>query len=459
MRAWAAVRARRASHRTRPRARRPLVVLAVAAAVAMWATSASAGHINSVVIDGSINPVSSAHIQEVIKTSEGDGAVAVLIELDTPGGLVSATKDIIQAMLNAEVPIIVFVSPRGAWAASAGTYITLAAHVAAMAPGTTIGAASPVSGTGGGSGGRGEEDERSDVSLEKAEQVLMAFIESIAKERGRNVEWAIDAVRKAEAIPADEALELNVIDLIAQDRADLLRQVDGREVSVAGKSVVLDTEAVVVHVIEMSFITSVFNFLSSPDVAILLAMAGLLGLYVEFNNPGLMVPGIAGLVCLVLAGIAFQILPFDWVGLLLIVVGMGLIVAEAFTPAFGALFVSGIVCFLVGGSMVFDMPEVSDLSVSFWPVLVPISVAFAIVSGIVVFAVGRSNFREQTAGVSELVGLVGKTTTALDPEGKVFVRGEYWTAQSTEEIAAGQAVEVTEVEGMRLRVRRATSEA
>ena len=433
--------------------------LVIAVSALAWAMSASAGHINSVVIDGSINPVSSAHIQQVIKSSEGDGAVAVLIELDTPGGLVSSTKDIIQAMLNAEIPIIVFVSPRGAWAASAGTYITLAAHVAAMAPGTTIGAASPVSGSGGGSGDRGADDERSDVSLEKAEQVLMAFIESIAKERGRNVEWAISAVRKAEAIPADEALELNVIDLIAEDRADLLRLIHGREITIAGKSVELDTEDVAVHVIEMDFITSVFNFLSSPDIAILLAMAGMLGLYVEFNNPGLLFPGIAGAVCLVLAGIAFQILPFDWVGLLLLLVGMGLIAAEAFTPAFGALFASGLICFLVGGSMVFDMPEVNDLSVSFWPVLVPISVAFGIVSGIVVFAVGRSNFREQTAGVAELIGLVGKATTALDPEGKVFVRGEYWTAQSNEEIAAGQAIEVMEVEGMRLRVRRATADA
>jgi len=445
--------------KTPTRHRVKLIAFAVAGLVAAFSMPASAAHINSVVIDGSINPVSSSHIQQVIATSEGDGAIAVLIELDTPGGLVASTKDIIQAMLNAEVPIIVFVSPRGAWAASAGTYITLAAHVAAMAPGTTIGAASPVSGTGGESGNRGDEDERSDVSLEKAEQVLMAFIESIAKERGRNVEWAISAVRKAEAIPADEALELNVIDLIAEDRADLLRQIDGREISIAGESVVLDMEAVEVIVIEMDFITSVFNFLSSPDIAIMLAMAGLLGLYVEFNNPGLMFPGIAGVICLVLAGIAFQILPFDWVGLLLLLVGMGLIVAEAFTPAFGALFTSGIICFLVGGSMVFDMPEVNDLSVSFWPVLVPISVAFAIVSGIVVFAVGRSNFREQTAGVSELIGLVGKTTTVLDPEGKVFVRGEYWDAQSNEEIAAGQAVEVTEVKGMRLRVRRAIAGA
>jgi len=435
------------------------MALALTGVITVWATATSAGHINSVVIDGSINPVSSAHIQQVIETSEADGAVAVLIELDTPGGLVSSTKDIIQAMLNAEVPIIVFVSPRGAWAASAGTYITLAAHVAAMAPGTTIGAASPVSGTGGESGDRGEGDERSNVSLEKAEQVLMAFIESIAKERGRNVEWAINAVRKAEAIPADEALELNVIDLIAKDRADLLHLIDGREISLLGESVVLETATAEVIVMEMDFITSVFNFLSSPDIAIMLAMAGLLGLYVEFNNPGLVFPGIAGLICLVLAGIAFQILPFDWVGLLLLLVGMGLIAAEAFTPTFGVLFTSGIICFLVGGSMVFDMPEVNDLTVSFWPVLVPISIAFAIVSGIVVFAVGRSNFREQTAGVSELIGLVGKTTTPLDPDGKVFVRGEYWNAKSNEEIAAGQAVEVTEVEGMRLRVRRAITGA
>ncbi len=190
------------------------------------ALPAAAAHVNVIRVAGSINPASSDYIQNAIEASEADGATALLIELDTPGGLLASTKDIIQAILNARVPVIVFVSPRGAWAASAGTFITLAAHVAAMAPGTSIGAASPVS-AGGGGGDRGEDDERTDVALEKAEKFTMAFIESIAKERDRNVEWASRAVREAAAIPQDEALELGVIDLIADDRADLLAKIDG----------------------------------------------------------------------------------------------------------------------------------------------------------------------------------------------------------------------------------------
>jgi membrane-bound serine protease (ClpP class) len=427
-----------------------LVLLALIAA-----TPAAAGHVNVVTIAGSINPASSDHLQKAIAQSETEGAVALLIELDTPGGLLSSTKDIIQAMLNARVPVVVFVSPRGAWAASAGTFITLAAHVAAMAPGTSIGAASPVSVTGGG-GERDEDDQRRDVAAEKAEKFTTAFIESIAKERKRNVEWAMRSVREAEAIAQDEALELGVIDLVAQNRADLLKQLDGMEVIVDGESRRLEVAGAEVRVIEMAWLTRVFNFLASPDIAVLLAMAGLLGLYIEFNQPGTVLPGILGAGCLVLAAIAFQILPFSWVGLLLMLLGVGLLVLEIFVISYGLLFA--------------DVPELSDLTVSFWSVLVPITAAFALFGGLVVFAVGRTFRRKQTAGVSELIGMIGTSQTALAPEGRVFLRGEYWTASADEEvflrgeywtasadeeIPAGERVEVVAVEGMRLRVRRA----
>jgi membrane-bound serine protease (ClpP class) len=416
--------------------------------------AAGAGHINVVTISGSINPASSDYLQNAIEQSETDGAVAVLLELDTPGGLLASTKDIIQAMLNAEVPIVVFVSPQGAWAASAGTFITLAGHVAAMAPGTSIGAASPVSATGGG----GEEDEKSrrrNASEEKAEKFTTAFIESIAKQRKRNVEWAMRAVREAEAITQDKALELGVIDLVATDRADLLRQLEGREVEIAGKTRRLEVASAEIRSIEMTAVTRFFNFLASPDVAVLLVMAGLLGLYIEFQQPGMIVPGVAGVICLVIAAIAFQILPFSWIGLLLMLLGLGLVATEVFVQTFGILFAAGIACFLLGGSLLFDLPEVSDLTVSFWSVLVPSVAGFALFAAVAVFAVGRTLLRAQTTGVSEMLGLVGRSATALAPEGKVFVRGEYWTAQADEEIPAGARVEVTAVEGMRLRVRRA----
>jgi membrane-bound serine protease (ClpP class) len=419
--------------------------------------AAAASHVNVVVVDGSINPASSDHIQQAIALSEEDGAAALLIELDTPGGLLAATKDIVQAMLNARVPVIVYVAPRGAWAASAGAFITLAGHVAAMSPGTSIGAASPVSATGSG-GERGENNERKDVGAEKAEKFTTAFIESIAAERERNVEWAAKAVREAEAVTADEALELGVIDVVASNRADLFEQIEGREVKVDGAPWVLEVVGAEERPIEMDLLTRLFNFLASPDVAVLLALAGMLGLYIEFNQPGMLVPGIVGAICLVLAAIAFQILPFSWVGLLIMLLGLGLIVAEIFVTSFGLLFAGGLACLLLGGSMLFDLPEYSDLTVSFWSVLVPLVVAFAFFAGLVILLVGRAMLRGQTAGVDELIGLVGKAATDLSPDGRVFVRGEYWNSRADEMIEKGQSVEVLEVEGMRLRVRRAGSD-
>ncbi len=422
----------------------------------MFGAASASAHVNVIIIDGSINPASSDFVQNAIRQSESEQAQALLIELDTPGGLLSSTKDIIQAMLNADVPIIVFVAPKGAWAASAGTFITLAGHVAAMAPGTSIGAASPISVTGSG-GSRGEDNEREDVSAEKAEKFTMAFMESIARERDRNVEWAVSAVREAEAIAQDKALELGVIDYIANDRRDLLRQIDGLEIEFDNSKVILDVAEAEIRVIEMTQMTKLFSFLASPDVAMLLVMAGLLGLYIEFQQPGMLVPGIAGAACLVLAAFAFQILPFSWLGLALILVGMGLLIAEMFFTSFGVLFTAGIVCFLVGGSMLFDLPEVSDLTISFWTVLVPVVSGFGLAVMTVLVIVSRSLFRKQTAGVDELLGMVGRAHNRLALDGKVFVRGEYWSASADQEIAAGERVEITAVEGMRLRVTKAKS--
>ena len=370
----------------------------------LWLPAAAdAAHVNIVTIDGSINPASSEHLMQAIAQSETDGAVAVVLELDTPGGLLAATKDMVQAMLNADVPVIVFVSPQGAWAASAGAFLTMAGHVAAMAPGTSIGAASPVSASGEG-GARDEEGERQDVGAEKAEKFTTAFIESIAKQRNRNVEWAAKAVREAEAITQDEALELNVIDVVAKDLDDLFTQVEGREVEVSSGMRTLELEGAERRRMEMSPLVRLFNFLASPDIAVLLAMGGMLCLYIEFNQPGMIIPGVVGLVCLVLAGIAFQILPFSWVGLLVLLLGVGLIGAELFVSAYGLLFAAGLACLLLGGTMVFDIPEASDLTVSFWPVLVPMVTAFALFGGIVVFLVGRTMLLRQTAGVDELIG-------------------------------------------------------
>jgi len=424
----------------------------------------AAPRVNLATVNGSINPASADYLIAAIEKSEQDGAAALLIEMDTPGGLVSSTKDIIQAMLNAEVPIIVYVSPRGAWAASAGTFITVAANVAAMAPGTSIGAAHPVPAMGGSppppERGSDEKAPTSDMGMQKAENLLAAYMETIAKKRNRNVEWVVEAVRTSVAIGEDEALEIGVIDMIAENRSELLASLDGRVVEIGdGSKVTLALADARVEPLEMTTVQGLFNFLSNPNVAVLLLMAGMLGLYVEFNNPGMIFPGAAGGVCLLLAGIAFQYIPFSWIGLILMLLGLALFVAEVFLPTYGILFACGIGAFLLGGTLVFDRPELSDLTVSFWQVLLPSVVAMSICVGVVVFAVGRSMLSGQIAGVNELIGLVGRSTTRLDPDGTVFVRGEFWSVDrddlDTDPIDSGEAVEVTAVEGMRLRVRRA----
>ncbi len=307
-----------------------------------------------------------------------------------------------------------------------------------------------------GIGTPGQEDEKArDVAAEKAENLLAAFIESIAKERERNVEWAVKAVRESVAIPADEALRLNVIDLVAENRAELLEKLEGRVVRLAGEERTLALAGAEVRMVEMSALTRFMHVLASPDLAVLLILAGLLGLYIEVTQPGLIVPGVAGAICLILGFIALQILPFSWLGLLLLFGGLALLMAEIFVTSYGALFSLGVICILLGGSMLFDVPAVSDLTVSFWTVLVPAVAGLALFAGIVVFGVGRSLGSRQTAGVHELIGLVGRAQTALEPGGTVFVRGEYWTARADEPVPAGERVEVVAVEGLNLRVRHA----
>lgn len=297
------------------------------------------------------------------------------------------------------------------------------------------------------------------LSMEKAENLLAAYAETIAKERNRNVEWVSKAVRDSVAVGAQEALELNVIDLVAEDREDLFAQLEGREVEVAGKPVTLSLSGAQVTALEMTLIQQVFDFVAHPNVALVLLLLGGLGLYIEANNPGLLFPGLAGLVCLLLAGIGFNLMPFSWVGLVLILLGLALFVAELFFTSFGALFAAGALSILLGGTMVFDRPEQSDLTVSFWSVLLPTVIGMTLFGGLVVFTVGRSMLLKPASGVDEIIGLVGNAASALDPKGKVFVRGEYWNVEAeggaAEPIAEGEPVEVVAVDGLTLRVRRA----
>lgn len=457
------------------------VLLQVLLAIPMLVATAvaSPGDLHIVKIDGSINPASADYLIGAIAAAEAANASAVLIEMDTPGGLVSSTQDIIQAMLNSSVPTIVYVTPRGATATSAGTFITLASHVAAMMPGTSIGAAHPVSLFGGspepaqapGSPGGGGGDEENatgapkDVVGQKMENYLAAYVESIAKQRDRNVEWAEQAVRNSVAVTAEEAVELNVIDLVVDSREELLAAIEGMIVEVDGDEHTMAVVGAKEVFVEKTLLQAIFDFLSDPNVATVLLAIGALGLYMEFQSPGLIVPGAVGVGAMILLGFALQILPFSWIGMLFMLLGIGLLIAELFVVSFGLLFAAGITCFLVGGTMVFDRPEASDLTVDFWQVLFPLALSLSLFGVLIAYTLGRTLFAQQTAGVDEMIGLVGSCESRIEAQsdaalgarrGKIFVRGEYWNCIADETIESGEPVEVVEVDGLTLRVRKAS---
>lgn len=415
-------------------------------------------------VEGTINPASTDYLVGAIEEAERANASLLLIELDTPGGILKSTQAIVQAMLAADVPIAVFVSPRGAWAASAGTFITMAAHIAAMAPGSSIGAAHPVNPYGsnerapteGQEAPKGEPAPPSDLDLEKAENFTISFIESIAEERGRNVEWAAKAVRDSVAVSAEEAVALNVVDLVAKDRDALLAQLDGRVVKLGDASVKLALKSATVRELEMGALARFLHTIWDPYYALLLLFAGGTLLWIEFSTPGVSVPGILGAACLIVAVVSLQVVPFSWLGLGLFVVGFALFAIELALGAYGLLFAAGIVCMLLGGSMLFDRPDASDLNVPFWTTVAPIVGGFGAFAIFVGVAVGRVLRKPSAIGVGELIGMRGVASTALTPSGSVSLRGELWSADAEAAIAQGDAVEVTAVEGMRLRVRRAT---
>jgi membrane-bound serine protease (ClpP class) len=411
-------------------------------------------------VKGTINPASADYLVSAIEQAEREEAALLIVELDTPGGILSAAQEIVQAILDADVPIAVFVSPRGAWAASAGAFITMAGHIAAMTPDSSIGAAHPVNPFGGNERGPAQDGEEgppppADLGLEKAENFTVSFIEAIARERGRNVEWAAKAVRESIAATAHEALELNVIDLVARDRAELLEQVDGRVVEITSGRVRLAVADAEPRELPMGLLARFLHAIWDPTIALMLLTAGGVLLWIEFSTPGVSVPGILGAICILVGAVSLSVVPFSWLGLLLFVGGLVLMGLELVTPAHGALFAAGVLAMLLGGSLVFDRPDASDLNVPFWSVVAPIVGSFAAFAGLVAFSVGRVLRRPSKLGEGELIGMRGVASTALTPSGTVALRGELWSADADGEIAQGESVEVTEIDGMRLRVRRA----
>jgi membrane-bound serine protease (ClpP class) len=417
----------------------PGVVVAIGLATAAWADAATVGRI---VVEGSINPAIASFVSESITRAEDEGAAALVIELDTPGGLLNSARTIVKDLLAAPVPVVVYVAPSGAGAGSAGVFITMAAHVAAMAPGTSIGAAHPV-------GGQGEDIKG--TMGEKVENFTASFSEAIARQRGRNVEWAVKAVRESVSVAADEAAKLKVVDLVARDLHELLTRIDGRSVDIGGEKRVLRVKDGDVRTYEMRLSQRVLAVLADPNVAYLLLMAGLLGLYVEFTNPGVLFPGVAGGICLLLALTAMQVLPVNYGALALIGLGVALLVAEAFLPTFGVVGVGGLVAFVLGSLFLFDAAG-EDVQVAR-------GIVFGAGGGLALFVllVGAFLARRRTMpgrlGVEGMVGALGTARDRLTPAGIVVIRGEYWTAEAEESVEAGQSIEVTGVDGLRLRVR------
>lgn len=432
-----------------------------------------------IVVDGPISPVSADYIQKNIEKAAEQKLDLIIIQLDTPGGLMTSTREIVKSILGSQVPVAVHVAPPGARAASAGVFITMSAHVAAMAPGTNIGAAHPVNIGGGnpfspkkeedkeekgegeegkpeGETGREGEGEKKPAETDEsvmAQKVIndtVAFAKSIAEKQGRNAEWAEKAVRESVSVTETEALELNVIDLIAEDVDDLLAAIDGRKVKISGEEVVLAVKGAEVMDRLMGFRHRILSSLSDPNIAYILMMLGIYGLFFELANPGVILPGVLGGIFLVLAFFSFQVLPINYAGFLLIMLAIVLFILEVKVVSYGMLSVGGAISLFLGSMMLFETGE-PYLKVSLSLILAfTLTTALFIVVGLTL--VIRSQSRKPTTGAEGMIGERGVATTDIKNAGKVRVRGEIWSASSKEPISIGDQVVVLGMDGMVLQV-------
>ncbi len=397
---------------------------------------------------GPVVPVTARYCERAIRHAERIGAAACIIELNTPGGLYTTTQELVTTILNAKVPVVVYVGPAGGWAGSAGTFITMAAHVAAMAPGSRIGAAHPV--------GIGPPEEQQSIPAEKITEDAAAWIRSIAQMRGRNAHAAELAVRQSRSYSDEEALRLRLIDLRARDLSDLLAKLDGRTVVLSGGArVTLKTRGAAVEEIPMKSVERLLLALSNPDLAYILMTLGMAGLLVEIYHPGLIFPGVAGGISLLLGLYSLGTLDAYWGGILLIVLAFALFIAEAFVPSHGALGAGGIVSFVIGSLILFSNgPPGMGVSISL--VIATAAILTALLA-LLVTAVVRGQKRSVATGSEALIGSTAVARTDLNPTGTVFVAGEIWNATSESgAIKAGEEVVITGIEGLRLKVRKKT---
>jgi len=433
-------------------------------------------------LEGPIGPASSRFVETVLETAEERGATVVILRMDTPGGLSDSMRDIIKAILQSPVPVATLVAPSGARAASAGTYILYASHVAAMAPGTNLGAATPVqigegmplpggerpgkepdkgsdsAEQGAGEDGAGDAPEAGeepaapsgDAMKRKVVNDAVAYIRGLAEMRGRNAEWAERAVREAASLPSSEALELGVIDLVSRSPDTLLEAMDGRTVEVLGEQTVLRTAGIPLERMEPSWQLEVLAILTNPNVALLLMMIGVYGLIFEFANPGSIGPGVVGIICLLLGLYALNMLPLDYAGLGLMVLGIAFMVAEALTPSFGVLGVGGLVAFVIGATILVDSDSPA-FRIS-WQVVAAMGLLSALLLAVVLGYALRAQRREVTTGEAEITGAPATVLEWRGGEGRVRARGEQWRARGGRAFAPGERVTVTRIDGLTLEV-------
>jgi membrane-bound serine protease (ClpP class) len=413
-------------------------------------------------VKGPIGPATSDYVLSGIQQAESDGARLVILQMDTPGGLDTSMREIVQGIIESRVPIAVYVAPGGARAASAGTYILYAAHVAAMAPGTNLGAATPVNILGGGEappdgGEKGKEGKTAKPAAgggsamqRKMINDAVAYIRSLAQLRGRNAEWAEQAVRGAASLPANEALQKGVIDFVASNVPQLLAKANGRKVTVNGEPMVLQTKDLAVKVVEPDWRSRVLSVITDPNIAYVLMLIGIYGLIFEFSNPGYILPGVVGAICLVLALYAFHVLPVNYAGMGLMLLGIAFMVAEAFVPSFGALGIGGVIAFVVGSVILMNTES------QFYTISRPLIMAFALTSA--AFFIGlvgmviRARQRPAVIGRESLIGDVGEAVEDFQGRGHIRAQGEIWQAVCDRPLRQGQKVRVTALDGLTVRV-------
>lgn len=437
----------------------PLLALPARAGVS---PPAAATQVLLLEVRGAIDPPVSAYVREAVARAERENAQAVLIELDTPGGLLDSTREIIQAMINSRVPIVVFTAPRGARATSAGAFLMMAADVAAMAPGTHIGAAHPVSL--GGAPPRQERDGGKDapkkdgprdrnIMEEKAVSDSAAYIRGLAAERGRNAAWAEKAVRESVSLTAQEALEQKVVELTAADRGELLEKLEGRRVTKGGRVLTLKTSGAPVTPVEMGAFQKILHTLANPNLAYLFLMIGLYGLIYEFSSPGVGFGAVVGFVSLALAGYSLSILPVNYAGLMIVGLGIVLLILETQVVSHGLLSIGGLALLALGSLFLFDSAQ------PLWrvsrPLIAGTTAATAAFFSFVVFKVLEARRRPPSLGPEAFVGRIGEVRQALEPSGMVFIDGELWSAEADQPIPAGAKVVVRDVRGMLLKVDKA----